>query len=64
MYDLIKQLLILATAIIGLGMLIAPKYFVKKNVPKDGPMLKSRIAGLLIAIGSIGVFILNLYWNV
>lgn len=60
MYDLLKQLLLIAAAIIGLGMLIAPKYFVKKNVPKDGPMLKSRIAGLLIAIGCISLFILTL----
>lgn len=60
MYDLLEQLLLIAAAIIGLGMLIAPKYFVKKNVQKDGPMLKSRIAGLIIAIGCIGLFILTL----
>lgn len=58
MYDLLRQLLLIAGAIIGLGMLIAPKYFVKKNVPKDGPMLKSRILGLLLTIGFIVLFIL------
>lgn len=60
MYDLLKQLLLIAAAIIGLGMLIAPKYFVKKNAQTDGPMLKSRIVGLLIAIGCISLFILTL----
>lgn len=61
MYEILKNLVLILAAFIGVFMAIKPELAVKKEWrEKPGKLMLGRVMGVLIALACIGLVIMNL----